>query len=474
MITEVMYDPAGSDNNREYVEVFTNGSSLENVTLEDFDSADVLVPLLLTNNSYALLVEEGFNFSSLNASIYTTGKTIGNGLNNDYDLILLRDATNTIVDAVIYDNAYGAHGTNESLCRMTVGFFACDPTPGTLNNLYSNSPSNITQQSPSSFNYSLLITEFLPNPIGDDRAALPGGEWVEIYNIGETAADLEGLQLADARNTTVMLSDVHFLGSSVVTPQTYLVLYLNGKTLLNNDGADAISLRAGGKTLDRVSYDGSREDVSWSRQADGSFILSVPSPGKENPAGNNSLQTAIVLEKIDVGNDGKARFGDYARLRLQITKGDTTKNMIKIYVQNVTRQHHINIYEKFLTTTFTFPLFLEPDCSNRSKKGVYTLVIDGLDARLEANITLAGRNTQYCKASKESSAAAGKKTTTVPTKATNKDTSSVSATTPADMFINKPGVLVYESNDAKVQRYALYFFCVVLILIVSIYAFHLE
>jgi hypothetical protein len=454
--------------------VFTNGSSLENVTLEDFDSTDVLVPLLITNDSYALLVEEGFNFSSLNASIYTTGKTIGNGLNNDYDLILLRDATNTIVDAVIYDNSYGAHGTNESLCRMTVGFSACTPTPGAPNNLSSNSLPNTTQQPPATMNYSLVITEFLSNPIGDDRAALPGGEWVEIYNIGKTAADVEGLQLADARNTTVTVSDVHFVGSSVVAPQNYLVLYLNGKTLLNNDGADAISLLAGGKTLDRVSYDGSREGVSWSRQADGSFIFSIPSPGKENPADNDSLHTTIILEKIDVGNDGRARFGDYVRLRLKITKGDTTKNMIKIYVQNVTRQHHINLYEKFLTTTFTFPLFLEPDCTNRTKDGVYTLVVDGLDARLEANISLAGRNTQYCKATKSSSVAAGKKTNTIATKSTKHDTSSVSATDSADTFINKPGVLIYESNDAKVQRYALYFFCIVLILIVSIYAFHLE
>ena len=37
----------------------------------------------------------------------------------------------------------------------------------------------------------------------------------------------------------------------------------------------------------------------------------------------------------------------------------------------------------------------------------------------------------------------------------------------ADMLINNPGSVVYEASDYKAQRWAVYFFCLTLVLVVA-------
>lgn len=132
-ITEIMYDPIGDDNNKEYVEFFSNESVSNNLTIEDLSSSDNLKLVKVFNSSYSLIVEEGFNYSDINATIYTVGATIGNNLNNDRDLVLLKNASR-IFDALNYDESLGGKN-NFALCRVNSTLVQCTPTPGYENNL---------------------------------------------------------------------------------------------------------------------------------------------------------------------------------------------------------------------------------------------------------------------------------------------------------------------------------------------------
>lgn len=468
-ITEVMYDPEGSDNHREYVEVDLENSTLEGITLEDLASSDTLKLAQFFNSTYALIVEGTFNYSALNVTIYTVGKTIGNGLNNNYDLILLRDNASTILDAVVYTSAIGGNGNNQSLCRSATIFSPCQPTPGKENTF--NQPP-FTPLSNAS--YDLLINEFLPDPIGLDTAPLPEGEWVEIYNAGTETVDLEGFLLADKNNRSITLSDVNFAGSSsVVQPQSYIAVYLNGKSLLNNNGFEVVQLLWNALLVDAVSYDGSREGVSWSRQENGSFVQRLPTPGQTNAVEEKTLESTMLIEKVDVGKDGVAHFGDVVYIRLKIFKGDTTKNMVKLYVANLTKQVQFQMYEKFHTYVFTFPLVLDPNCKGKYSSGTYQIIVDGFGVTATKDILVQGITTKYCTTSKEKPAVQ-KKEASVPTKTKPQEANICQNMTISDTFINKPGVVVYASSDTKARRYALYFFCIVLILIIGIYVFGKE
>ena len=115
-----MYNPSGSDNNMEFVEIYSDTPiNLTGYTIEDVSSSDTLLVLNYTNSQYALIVESGFNYTGISASIYSVGATIGNNLNNDEDTFILRDAKGKIVDIVSYQDSWGADGNGFSLERSS-------------------------------------------------------------------------------------------------------------------------------------------------------------------------------------------------------------------------------------------------------------------------------------------------------------------------------------------------------------------
>ena len=135
-INEVMYNPEGSDNNKEFIEIYmTNYTNLTNWIISDSSSNDTLVEAKYYSPNYALIVEDGFNLD-INATIYTVGSTIGNGLNNDEDNITLYNKQGNVIDSIYYNSSMGANGNGKSLelCNNTlIESFYINGTPGRNN-----------------------------------------------------------------------------------------------------------------------------------------------------------------------------------------------------------------------------------------------------------------------------------------------------------------------------------------------------
>ncbi|MBS3159308.1 hypothetical protein J4436_00830 [Candidatus Woesearchaeota archaeon] len=101
-INEIMYNPEGKDNTREYLEI-QGTNNLSEYTVGDEKRNNTLTLLKFVNNSnFTLIVEEGSPYLNLNCSIYTSGKMIGNNLNNLDTIYLYKN--NQIVDKISYDN----------------------------------------------------------------------------------------------------------------------------------------------------------------------------------------------------------------------------------------------------------------------------------------------------------------------------------------------------------------------------------
>lgn len=121
-INEIMYDPAGNDNDREFVEIVTDGFlNLSDYIIADAVSNDTLVGISYFPGSFSLVVEEGFNATNLNASIYSIGKTIGNNLNNDQDAVSFYYPNGTRLDTMNYTNSMGGSNNGKSLERDANG-----------------------------------------------------------------------------------------------------------------------------------------------------------------------------------------------------------------------------------------------------------------------------------------------------------------------------------------------------------------
>ena len=111
------------------------------------------------------------------------------------------------------------------------------------------------------FHYGIIITEFLPDPSGYDNAPMPGGEWVELYNDGTAAVDLDGFVLYDSDDShELYITAANIVGNLILQPDEYLVVYRDGDGdfTLNNAG-DEVRLYDGypvstSNLIDEVNY----------------------------------------------------------------------------------------------------------------------------------------------------------------------------------------------------------------------------
>ena len=162
----------------------------------------------------------------------------------------------------------------------------------------------------------IVLNEYLPNPIGDDDASKPDGEWVELYNLSDTAIDVDGWYLYDALDSHPLPisvansdndGDTGDGGETIVPASGYLIVYLDGahSGWLNNSGGDTVRLYNGpigtGVLVDSTSYSGSApENKSYARIPDGIGGWVDPIP---TPLAPNTVEEIEVEEEMSGGMD---------------------------------------------------------------------------------------------------------------------------------------------------------------------------
>lgn len=137
----------------------------------------------------------------------------------------------------------------------------------------------------------IIINEVLPNPVGDDNASKPNGEWVELFNNSESV-DASGWILYDSddkHELVITLEDTN--GGTIIPAHGWLVIYRNGDSdfSLNNSGDETVRLfnktiESGLIPISTFSYSGSTEEKSWGRIPDGEEQIQKldPSMGSAN------------------------------------------------------------------------------------------------------------------------------------------------------------------------------------------------
>jgi len=175
MINEVMYNPFGEDDNREFVEIYGT-DNLSNFTLGDLYVNDSLEIMKFVPGNLSLVVESGFNYSGINCSVYSAGATIGNNLRNSGDSVFLY-RNSKLVDRLSY-NASLANNNNHSL-ELVNGSWneSCEEegSPGRENCLMLNATSNPANIYPDG-------TCFVVINLSTDKEVYEDGESVKINN----------------------------------------------------------------------------------------------------------------------------------------------------------------------------------------------------------------------------------------------------------------------------------------------------
>ncbi len=144
----------------------------------------------------------------------------------------------------------------------------------------------------------VVLNEILPNPEGDDDQVGLQGEWVEFYNNGDQAVDLDGWYIEDASSSghrQTISSQTTFNGRTTIgvpgSGLEWVVLFMDGN-ILNNTGDTVTLYTPDGQAVDSYSFTASNND-------DDSDSNNTPGGDNQNPTGNETA-----------GNEGKS----YARI----------------------------------------------------------------------------------------------------------------------------------------------------------------
>jgi hypothetical protein len=127
--SEILFNPLGNDNGKEYVELI-GSENLAGCQIRDTASADQLT-LQQQGDDHILILETDSSWIpiALNATLYTIGSAIGNGLGNTYEELNI-SCNGTLLASTRY-NASEIAGFKEGMSIMwNGGWTAGEPTPG--------------------------------------------------------------------------------------------------------------------------------------------------------------------------------------------------------------------------------------------------------------------------------------------------------------------------------------------------------
>jgi len=314
VINEFVSDPAGSDTDREWVELYNasgqdvdiSGWRLEGGASSYSTLAEVDGGITLVDGGY-LLVGGSLIADDLGmpADVELSG-SLGNASSNA-DAIRILDCNGNTMDTVIYGNSF--NGTDPWLDDFGNVPTSFAPKPGsgqsvgrvpngadtdileddfdTLGFVSPKAENDVVQSCDGAFD--IKINEFFPNPDGDDATF----EWVELYNTSAVDIDLSGWALQWGTSS---------YGSSFNLPQGTLIpanshLLIGGEGVLEADittpasndlsmgaaSSNADSLRllhCGPGVSDTVIYgpsseDGVAENTDGWEEDDGSFATNI-------------------------------------------------------------------------------------------------------------------------------------------------------------------------------------------------------
>jgi len=110
LISEVLYDPLGTEPNREWIEIYNNTSSpveLTDWTISDNMSTDVISPTVTIPVGGCLVIAASEEFYTsypgfTGAIVFVADGKIGNGLGNAGDRLIFKDSEGTVIDQMSY------------------------------------------------------------------------------------------------------------------------------------------------------------------------------------------------------------------------------------------------------------------------------------------------------------------------------------------------------------------------------------
>lgn len=285
LITEIMYNPPGTDTKHEWLEIF-NASS-ENIDLNGWKFFEASTnhglvlyqgSYILDSDTYAIIADDAATFHSDHPDYKNTIIDSVFSLSNSGETIAIKNNLGEVISDLSYSSDWGSDIEGTSLEKIDIlesnvkenwqESYILGGTPGYENFTLDDKETEYSDQ--------IRINELLPNPSGDDKS----NEFIELYNFNTEQIDLENWQLKDKSGET------YTFPKKIIGIKEYLAIYsVDTKISLNNSGEEDVSLiNPNGEVIAYINYTGTnQENYSYSFKDDDVWQwTSQPTPGAEN------------------------------------------------------------------------------------------------------------------------------------------------------------------------------------------------
>lgn len=108
----------------------------------------------------------------------------------------------------------------------------------------------------------------------------------------------------------------------------------------------------------------------------------------------------LDIEKIYLGNDNTARWGDLLRIKTNIYKGETSKYTVELWAEKdgteISKRTKVNVHDSFTYYSLTLPLFLDANCNHKFSDGKVELILEGLEQEVQEEFIIKGSDSSLC------------------------------------------------------------------------------
>jgi len=353
IITEIMYDPNGTDTGKEWVELYSKGA--DDIKIKSGSCSTNCWRFIdqfkdgLPNSSHRHTFSEDEIIKPTEFLIFATdkdtfrqnypdytGKLIKSSfslLNEGSALALSSDGGTTYFSKTDYEKSWGGSGNGKTLEKID---FEKAPEKSNWQESFvlGGTPGEKSSEK-KTYSKKLKISELLPNPSNTEE----DDEFIEIFNGDDKEIDLTGWVLEDKAGNT------YILGKVPLQSGKYLAVYRKDFGFaLNNTSEEMVILKdPNGDEVDKVSYEESaKEDYSYSLDNDKFSWTSTPTPGKENvitgpeknQAENLSTAEKVYLNEIFPNPKGDESSGEFIEV---VNKEDVAVDLYKWTIRDASK-----------------------------------------------------------------------------------------------------------------------------------------
>lgn len=382
IINEIMAAPIADESLNEWIELYNNGDKEINVSgyiIGDDSDNDTIeggcyfgLGTIIPAYGYAIITDEAtrvydnFNCNSKAVRLYVDDSSIGNGLKNSGETIYLYDNNKNLIQSTTYNETE----KGKSFAFLNNSWYEADCTPG-----YNNSGSIFYLEDIAGCDWKIEI--LLNKTIFENKDEF---EWqMRAFKINGDPTIITGR------------ATIEDLFGNIV--KEYEPWTNESSTYQKTSAKYSPSLEEGKTYIITASLEVECDDTYLKNNIDQKMITI-----KRSPQGKSS---SISLGNIyDLGSDNTAKFGQTIRVRLNIYKGDTTKEAITTWIEKgndkISKQSKINLYKKFTEYELTIPIQLKPNCDSEYEDGKYKIMVEGLDTSAEKDIEVEGITNDMC------------------------------------------------------------------------------